>query len=165
EGVDKIADDIHDDQVALGDQKNMVFSGSLVTYGRATVLVTATGMNTELGKIATLMNQTQQRKTPLQESLDNFSAKLAIVIMVICAIVFGLSVFRSNMEILDALMFAVALAVAAIPEALSSIVTIVLAMGTQKMAKQNAIMKDLKAVESLGCVSVICSDKTGTLTQ
>ena len=165
EGVDKTADVIHADHVALGDQKNMVFSGSLVTYGRATVLVTATGMNTELGKIATLMNQTQQRKTPLQESLDNFSAKLAIVIMVICAIVFGLSVFRSNMEILDALMFAVALAVAAIPEALSSIVTIVLAMGTQKMAKQNAIMKDLKAVESLGCVSVICSDKTGTLTQ
>ena len=165
EGVDKTADVIHADQVALGDQKNMVFSGSLVTYGRATVLVTATGMNTELGKIATLMNQTQQRKTPLQESLDNFSAKLAIVIMIICAIVFGLSVFRSNMEILDALMFAVALAVAAIPEALSSIVTIVLAMGTQKMAKQNAIMKDLKAVESLGCVSVICSDKTGTLTQ
>ena len=106
EGVDKTADVIHADQVALGDQKNMVFSGSLVTYGRATVLVTATGMNTELGKIATLMNQTQQRKTPLQESLDNFSAKLAIVIMVICAIVFGLSVFRSNMEILDALMFA-----------------------------------------------------------
>ena len=165
EGVDKTADVIHADQVALGDQKNMVFSGSLVTYGRATVLVTATGMNTELGKIATLMNQTQQRKTPLQESLDNFSAKLAIVIMVICAIVFGLSVFRSNMEILDALMFAVALAVAAIPEALSSIVTIVQAMGTQKMARENAIMKDLKAVETLGAVSVICSDKTGTLTQ
>ena len=165
EGVDKTADVIQADQVALGDQKNMVFSGSLVTYGRATVLVTATGMNTELGKIATLMNQTQQRKTPLQESLDNFSAKLAIVIMIICAIVFTLSIFRSGMEILDALMFAVALAVAAIPEALSSIVTIVLAMGTQKMARQNAIMKDLKAVESLGCVSVICSDKTGTLTQ
>ena len=165
EGVDKTADVINAKQVALGDQKNMVFSGSLVTYGRATVLVTATGMNTELGKIATLMNQTQQRKTPLQESLDNFSAKLAIVIMVISAIVFALSIFRSGMEILDALMFAVALAVAAIPEALSSIVTIVLAMGTQKMARQNAIMKDLKAVESLGCVSVICSDKTGTLTQ
>ncbi len=165
EGVDKTADAIHADQVALGDQKNMVFSGSLVTYGRATVLVTATGMNTELGKIATLMNQTQQRKTPLQESLDNFSAKLAVVIMVICAIVFALSIFRTHMTILDSLMFAVALAVAAIPEALSSIVTIVLAMGTQKMAKQNAIMKDLKAVESLGSVSVICSDKTGTLTQ
>lgn len=165
EGVDKMVEALTAEQVALGDQKNMVFSGSLVTYGRATVLVTATGMNTELGKIAALMNQTQQRKTPLQESLDNFSAKLAIVIMVICALVFALSVFRTGMNILDSLMFAVALAVAAIPEALSSIVTIVLAMGTQKMARQNAIMKDLKAVESLGSVSVICSDKTGTLTQ
>ena len=165
EVVEKTADVITGGQVALGDQKNMVFSGSLVTYGRATVLVTATGMNTELGKIAALMNQTQQRKTPLQQSLDSFSAKLAIVIMAICAVVFALSVFRTGMGVLDSLMFAVALAVAAIPEALSSIVTIVLAMGTQKMAKQNAIMKDLKAVESLGCVSVICSDKTGTLTQ
>ena len=165
EGVDKTADAINADQVALGDQKNMVFSGSLVTYGRATVLVTATGMDTELGKIAALMNQTQQRKTPLQQSLDNFSAKLAVVILAICAVVFALSIFRTGMEVLDSLMFAVALAVAAILEALSSIVTIVLAMGTQKMAKQNAIMKDLKAVESLGCVSVICSDKTGTLTQ
>ena len=165
EGVDKTADVIASEQVALGDQKNMVFSGSLVTYGRATVVVTATGMGTELGKIASLMNQTQQRKTPLQESLDNFSRKLALVIMVICAAVFALSVFRSHMPILDSLMFAVALAVAAIPEALSSIVTIVLAMGTQKMARENAIIKDLKAVESLGAVSVICSDKTGTLTQ
>lgn len=165
EGVDKTEETINSDKVALGDQKNMVFSGSLVTYGRATVLITATGMDTELGKIASLMNQTQQRKTPLQESLDRFSAKLAIIIMIISAVVFALSVFRSGMGILDSLMFAVALAVAAIPEALSSIVTIVLAMGTQKMAQQNAIMKDLKAVESLGCVSVICSDKTGTLTQ
>ena len=165
EGVEKTADAIDAEQVALGDQKSMVFSGSLVTYGRATVLVTATGMNTELGKIAALMNQTQQRKTPLQQSLDSFSAKLAIVIMAICAVVFALSVFRTGMGVLDSLMFAVALAVAAIPEALSSIVTIVLAMGTQKMARQNAIIKDLKAVESLGSVSVICSDKTGTLTQ
>lgn len=165
EGVEKITEPILSEQVALGDQKNMVFSGSLVTYGRATVAVTATGMDTELGKIAALMNQTQQRKTPLQKSLDDFSGKLAVVIMAICAVVFALSVFRSHMPILDSLMFAVALAVAAIPEALSSIVTIVLAMGTQKMAKQNAIMKDLKAVESLGAVSVICSDKTGTLTQ
>ena len=165
EGVDKTDEVIEGGKVALGDQKNMVFSGSLVTYGRATVLITGTGMNTELGKIAALMNQTQQRKTPLQQSLDSFSAKLAIVIMAICAVVFALSVFRTGMGVLDSLMFAVALAVAAIPEALSSIVTIVLAMGTQKMAKQNAIMKDLKAVESLGSVSVICSDKTGTLTQ
>ena len=165
EGVDKTDDVINAEKVALGDQKNMVFSGSLVTYGRATVLVTGTGMNTELGKIAALMNQTKQRQTPLQESLDKFSAKLAIVIIIICAAVFALSIFRTGMGILDSLMFAVALAVAAIPEALSSIVTIVLAMGTQKMARQNAIIKDLKAVESLGSVSVICSDKTGTLTQ
>lgn len=165
EGVDKWEETIENEQVALGDQKNMVFSGSLVTYGRASVVVTATGMDTELGKIAALMNQTQQRKTPLQQSLDRFSRKLAMIILVICAAVFLLSVFRSGMPVLDSLMFAVALAVAAIPEALSSIVTIVLAMGTQKMAKQNAIMKDLKAVESLGAVSVICSDKTGTLTQ
>ena len=164
EGVNKTVDAIDQQEIALGDQKNMVFSGSLVTYGRATVVVTSTGMNTEIGKIATLMNQTQQKKTPLQVSLDNFSQKLAIVIMVICVIVFGLSLFR-QMPILDSLMFAVALAVAAIPEALSSIVTIVLALGTQKMARENAIIKDLKAVESLGSVSVICSDKTGTLTQ
>ena len=164
EGVEKTADVIPGDEVALGDRKNMVFSGSLVTYGRALVAVTGTGMDTELGKVAALMNQTQQRKTPLQQSLDDFSKKLAIVIMAICVLVFGLSLYW-EMPILDSLMFAVALAVAAIPEALSSIVTIVLALGTQKMAKENAIIKDLKAVESLGAVSVICSDKTGTLTQ
>lgn len=164
EGVDKSAEILSGDTVALGDQKNMVFSGSLVTYGRATVVITATGMRSELGKIASLMNQTQQRKTPLQQSLDNFSKKLALIILVICVLVFGLSMYREA-SFLDSLMFAVALAVAAIPEALSSIVTIVLALGTQKMARQNAIIKDLKAVESLGSVSVICSDKTGTLTQ
>ncbi|MBQ2763684.1 MAG: HAD-IC family P-type ATPase, partial [Firmicutes bacterium] len=153
------------DEIPLGDRKNMVYSGSLVTYGRANVLVTSTGMNTEIGKIATLMNETKQRKTPLQVSLDKFSAKLATGIIIICVIVFFLSIFRSQMSILDSLMFAVALAVAAIPEALASIVSIVLAIGTQKMAKQNAIIKNLNAVESLGCVSVICSDKTGTLTQ
>ncbi|MEG2429364.1 MAG: HAD-IC family P-type ATPase, partial [Oscillospiraceae bacterium] len=164
ENVNKDEEIINGDEVALGDQINMVFSGSLVTYGRAIVIVTATGMNTEIGKIATLMNQTQQKKTPLQVSLDNFSKKLAIVIIGICAVVFALGLYR-QMPWIDALMFAVALAVAAIPEALSSIVTIVLAMGTQKMVKENAIIKELKAVESLGCVSVICSDKTGTLTQ
>ena len=164
EGVEKTEEVIPGEKVALGDQKNMVFSGSLVTYGRATVVVTGTGMHTEIGKIASLMNQTQQRKTPLQQSLDDFSKKLAVIILAICVVVFGLSLYR-EMPILDSLMFAVALAVAAIPEALSSIVTIVLAMGTQKMAKENAIIKDLKAVESLGSVSVICSDKTGTLTQ
>ena len=165
EAVEKDVAALSGGKIALGDQKNMVFSGSLVTYGRATVLVTATGMDTELGKIASLMNETKQRKTPLQQSLDSFSAKLATVILVICAVVFALSIFRTGMGILDSLMFAVALAVAAIPEALSSIVTIVLAVGTKKMARENAIMKELKAVESLGAVSVICSDKTGTLTQ
>ena len=153
-----------DSEMALADRTNMVYSGSLVTYGRAMVVVTGTGMDTEIGKIASLMNATKEKKTPLQVSLDQFSGRLAAVIMVICAIVFALSLYR-KMPILDSLMFAVALAVAAIPEALSSIVTIVQAMGTQKMAKENAIIKELKAVESLGCVSVICSDKTGTLTQ
>nr|WP_320931520.1 cation-translocating P-type ATPase [Hungatella sp.] len=151
-------------EMPLADRTNMVYSGSLVTYGRAMVVVTGTGMDTEIGKIASLMNATKEKKTPLQVSLDQFSRRLAAVIMVICAIVFALSLYR-KMPILDSLMFAVALAVAAIPEALSSIVTIVQAMGTQKMAKENAIIKELKAVESLGCVSVICSDKTGTLTQ
>lgn len=162
--VDKQAKVIEKDQVALADRTNMVFSSSLVTGGRAVVLVTATGMETEIGKIASLMNATKEKKTPLQISLDQFSSRLAAVIMIISALVFFLSMYR-KMELLDSLMFAVALAVAAIPEALGSIVTIVQAMGTQKMAKEHAIIKDLKAVESLGCVSVICSDKTGTLTQ
>ena len=169
EGVEKTADALPGGKVALGDRKNMVFSGSLVTYGRAVMAVTATGMQTEIGRIAQLMNQTQQRRTPLQKSLDDFSRRLAIIILVICAGVFALSLYHADSTgfdaILDSLMFAVALAVAAIPEALSSIVTIVQAMGTQKMARQNAIIKELKAVETLGAVSVICSDKTGTLTQ
>ena len=157
-------DEVIGGEVPLADRTNMVFSGSLVTYGRAMVVVTGTGMNTEIGKIAALMNAAKEKKTPLQQSLDKFSGRLAIIIMIICALVFGLSIWQGK-TIIDSLMFAVALAVAAIPEALSSIVTIVQAMGTQKMAKENAVIKDLKAVESLGCVSVICSDKTGTLTQ
>lgn len=157
-------DGVIEEEVGLADRTNMVFSGSLITYGRAEVVITATGMQTEIGKIAALMNATKEKKTPLQQSLDEFSAKLAVVIMIISGIVFLLGVYRS-MPILDAMMFAVALAVAAIPEALSSIVMIVQAMGTQKMARENAIVKQLQAVESLGCVSVICSDKTGTLTQ
>ncbi len=161
--VDKKEIDLTE-EAPLADRVNMVYSGSLVTYGRATVVVTNTGMHTEIGKIAALMNATKEKKTPLQISLDQFSSRLAIVIMIISGIVFALSIYR-DMPVLDSLMFAVALAVAAIPEALSSIVTIVQAMGTQKMAKENAIIKELKAVESLGCVSVICSDKTGTLTQ
>ena len=165
EAVEKDTEALSGDSVALGDQKNMAFSGSLVTYGRGLMVVTGTGMQTEIGHIAHLMNQTQQRKTPLQQNLDDFSKKLAAAVLAVCVLVFALSVFRSHMPVMDSLLFAVALAVAAIPEALSSIVTIVLAMGTQKMAKENAIIKDLKAVESLGSVRVICSDKTGTLTQ
>ena len=158
------SDAVLEGDAALADRVNMVYSGSLVTYGRAEVLVTATGMETELGKIAGLMNAAKERKTPVPENLDQFSGRLAMLIMIICAVVFVLCMYR-QMPLLDSMMFAVALAVAAIPEALSSIVTIVQAFGTQKMAKENAIIKDLKAVESLGCVSVICSDKTGTLTQ
>lgn len=161
--VDKTAK-VLEGNIPLADRINMVYSGSLVTYGRAVAVVTETGMQTEIGKIAELMNTAKEKKTPLQKSLDQFSSKLAIMIMAICALVFLLSLYR-KMSLLDSLMFAVALAVAAIPEALSSIVTIVQAMGTQKMVREQAIIKDLKAVETLGCVSVICSDKTGTLTQ
>ena len=143
---------------------NMVFSGALITGGRGTAVVTETGMDTQIGTIASLMNRTVEKKTPLQASLDRFSGHLALGIMGICGAIFLISLYRRE-PVLDALMFAVALAVAAIPEALGSIVTIVQAMGTQKMAKEHAVIKDLKAVESLGCVSVICSDKTGTLTQ
>ena len=157
-------DTTFDKEVPLGDRVNMVYSSSLVTYGRANVLVTATGMDTEIGNIATLMNETKERRTPLQVSLDQFSSRLATAILIFCALILGLQMWRGQ-PLLDALLFAVALAVAAIPEALSSIVTIVQAMGTQKMAKEHAIIKNLAAVESLGSVSVICSDKTGTLTQ
>lgn len=152
------------DECGLGDQKNMVFSSGLVTYGRAKCVITAIGMDTEIGKIATLMNTTKERKTPLQKTLDDFSKKLSIAIIGICILVFGLNILQGG-NIIDSLMFAVALAVAAIPEALASIVTIVLAMGTSQMAKEHAIIKNINSVESLGCVSVICSDKTGTLTQ
>lgn len=164
ENVNKTDAPIEKDELPLGDRLNMVYSGSLVSYGRAVVLVTGTGMETEMGKIAHLMESAQEKTTPLQRSLDDFSKKLSIIILVICAVVFALGLWR-GMTLGDSLMFAVALAVAAIPEALSSIVTIGLAIGTQKMAKENAIIKKLRAVESLGSVSVICSDKTGTLTQ
>ncbi|MFW2501538.1 cation-translocating P-type ATPase [Clostridium diolis] len=164
ESVLKFIDVINKDDVSIGDRKNMVFSGSFVTYGRGVGLVTSIGMNTEIGKIANLLESAKEKKTPLQVGLDNFGKKLAFVILIISAIIFGLDIFRGR-NIIDSFMFAVSLAVAAIPEALSSIVTIVLALGTQKMAKKNAIVRKLHAVESLGSISVICSDKTGTLTQ
>ena len=162
-GVEK-AEEVIAGEVPLGDQTNMVFSGSFVTYGRGSFIVTSIGMETEVGKIATLLKTTSEKKTPLQMNLDQFGQKLSIIILIFCAILFGISVFRGD-SVGDAFLFAVALAVAAIPEALSSIVTIVLSFGTQKMAKEHAIIRKLQAVEGLGSVSVICSDKTGTLTQ
>lgn len=150
--------------VPLGDQKNMVFSGSFVSYGRGSFLVTSIGMETEVGKIASLLKSTSEKKTPLQVNLDQFGQKLSVIILAFCVLLFGMNVWQGK-PMGDAFMFAVALAVAAIPEALSSIVTIVLSFGTRKMAKEGAIIRKLQAVEGLGSVSVICSDKTGTLTQ
>ena len=161
--VEKNIDSILE-EAALGDRSNMMFSGSFVTYGHGRVVVTDIGMQTEVGKIAGLLKTTSEKQTPLQVSLEEFGKKLSILILVFCGILFAVNVFRGE-KISSAFMFAVALAVAAIPEALSSIVTIVLSFGTQKMAKEHAIIRKLQAVEGLGSVSVICSDKTGTLTQ
>lgn len=161
--VEKNIDSILE-EAALGDRSNMMFSGSFVTYGHGRVVVTEIGMQTEVGKIAGLLKTTSEKQTPLQVSLEEFGKKLSILILVFCGILFAVNVFRGE-KISSAFMFAVALAVAAIPEALSSIVTIVLSFGTQKMAKEHAIIRKLQAVEGLGSVSVICSDKTGTLTQ
>lgn len=155
---------IKEDRVTIGDKKNMVFTGSFVTNGRGTVIVTSIGMETEIGKIANLLDTAKEKKTPLQVNLDRFGEKLALGITMICLAIFIIDLFRGR-ELVDSFMFAVSLAVAAIPEALSSIITIVLAFGTQKMAKENAIIRKLYAVESLGSISVICSDKTGTLTE
>ena len=166
--VEKTADCITG-EVPLAERKNMVYSGGFVTYGRGVCLVTEVGMQTEVGKIASLIQNAEARKTPLQMTLDQFGKRLSIGIMIVCALVFVLSMIRVDVinfdAVMDSLMFAIALAVAAIPEALSSIVTIVLSFGTQKMSQEHAIMRKLQAVEGLGSVSVICSDKTGTLTQ
>jgi len=162
--VAKHIDPIRNSNVTVADKKNMVYSGSFVTNGRGIVMVTAIGMQTEIGKIANLLDTAKEKKTPLQISLDQFGEKLALGITLICLAIFIIDLFRGR-ALVESFMFAVSLAVAAIPEALSSIVTIVLAFGTQKMAKENAIIRKLYAVESLGSVSVICSDKTGTLTE
>ncbi|MGX4601159.1 cation-translocating P-type ATPase [Faecalimicrobium sp. JNUCC 81] len=153
-----------DKEVPLGDQKNMVFSGSMVVYGRATYIVTECGMKTEVGKIANLLESAENKQTPLQHKLDDFGKKLGVGIVILAAIIFGVQVFRGA-QLIDSFMFAIAIAVAAIPEALSSIVTIVLAVGTNIMAKKQAVIRKLPAVETLGSTSVICTDKTGTLTQ
>lgn len=163
-GVEKITDIINKDDVAIGDQVNMIFSSTYVAYGRGKAVVIGVGEATEIGRIASLLKSTKEKATPLQVSLDIFGKKLALLIIIISIIVFGLSWYR-GIPVLDSLMFAISLAVAAIPEALSSIVTIVLALGTKKLAEENAIIRKLHSVESLGSISVICSDKTGTLTQ
>lgn len=156
--------DAINEECALGDQKNMVFSGSMVVYGRATFVVTSTGMNTEVGKIADLLETAGNKQTPLQEKLDDFGKKLGIAIVFLAGFIFALEVFRGK-DLMNSFMFAIAIAVAAIPEALTSIVTIVLAFGTNIMAKKQSIIRKLPAVETLGSTSVICTDKTGTLTQ
>ncbi len=162
------------EEVALGDRKNMVYSGALVVYGRGAFVVTATATKTEIGKIADLLATAESKQTPLQRKLADFSKKLGWVILALCIVIFGVEAFRvwtgtaaqdTTGALLKAFMFAVAVAVAAIPEALSSIVTIVLAVGTNKMARRHAIIRKLPAVETLGSTSVICTDKTGTLTQ
>lgn len=158
----------------LGDRRNMAFSGSLVVYGRGTLVVTGTALSTEIGKIAELIESAEAKQTPLQRKLEKFSKQLGVAIILLSVIIFAIQAGRvwlsndavdTTEAILNALMFAVAVAVAAIPEALSSIVTIVLSVGTNKMAKQHAIIRKLPAVEALGSTSVICTDKTGTLTQ
>lgn len=171
EAVLKHSDKI-EEEVGIGDQRNMVFSGATVVYGRGTLVITETGMNTEVGKVATLLESAGNKQTPLQEKLDDFGKKLGIIIMILAAAIFIIQVIRGyidgeNMKnlIFNSFMFAIAVAVAAIPEALSSIVTIVLAVGTKDMAKKQAIIRKLPAVETLGSTSVICTDKTGTLTQ
>lgn len=161
--IDKVVDVI-EEEVGIGDQKNMVFTSSLVTYGKGVAVVSAIGEESEIGKIAKLLQNTKSRKTPLQMSIDEFSKNLSIGIILICIAVFGLTYYNTQ-DLKAASLFAIALAVAAVPEALAPIITIVLSLGSQKMAKENAIMKNINSVESLGSVSIICSDKTGTLTQ
>lgn len=160
------------EDVGIGDQRNMVFSGSTVVYGRGTLVATATGMNTEMGKVASLLETAGSKQTPLQNKLDEFGKRLGLVIMALAAVIFAVQVYRgyrggldTRTLIFDSFMFAIAVAVAAIPEALSSIVTIVLAVGTKEMATRQAIIRKLPAVETLGSTSIICTDKTGTLTQ
>lgn len=162
--IEKVIESIDQEDVPIGDQVNMVFSSSHVTYGRGKAVVTGVGVNTEIGRIATLLKGAKEKATPLQQNLDKFGKKLALMIIIVSSIIFGLSMYR-GIPIMDSLMFSISLAVAAIPEALSSIVTIVLALGTRKLAEENAIIRKLHSVESLGSISIICSDKTGTLTQ
>ncbi len=159
--------------VALGDRKNMVFMGSTVVYGRGKAVVVATGMDTEMGKIADALAQAEEGKTPLQIKLAGLSKILTYLVIGICVVIFGVQIIRAYVQtgtvgfepILDSFMIAISLAVAAIPEGLATVVTIVLSIGVTNMSKRNAIIRKLTAVETLGCTQIICSDKTGTLTQ
>ncbi len=155
--------------VPLGDRKNMVYMGSTVVYGRGAAVICATGMDTEMGKIADALAQAQEGKTPLQIKLTQLSKILTVLVLAICVIIFAVSLLRAGSldgkVLLDTFMIAVSLAVAAIPEGLAAVVTIVLSIGVTNMSKQNAIIRKLTAVETLGCAQIICSDKTGTLTQ
>ena len=163
EGIYKTSDDLNGD-LSIHERKNIAYKGSRVINGKAKGICIKVGMNTEIGKIASLIDNTEENKSPLEISVDNFSKHLSLIIVIICGIVFLVGVYN-HVKVLDSLMFAIALAVAAIPEALFTILTIVLAIGTEKMAKENAVVKDLKVVETLGCVDCICTDKTGTLTE
>jgi len=154
--------------IPLGDRKNMIYMGSTVVYGRGKAVITGTGMNTEMGKIATALAQAQDEETPLQRQLNQLSKILTVLVIGICIVIFGVGLIRSGFNggaILDSFMVAVSLAVAAIPEGLAAVVTIVLSIGVTNMSKRNAIIRKLTAVETLGCTQIICSDKTGTLTQ
>jgi len=162
--VEKKSEIIEEQEIGIGDRKNMLFSSSLVTYGRGKGIVVETGMTTEVGKIAGMINSTEKQETPLQQKLDKLGKTLGIAALVICAVIFILGILQGK-EIISMFMTAVSLAVAAIPEGLVAVSTIVLAIGVQKMVKKNAIVKRLPAVETLGSATVICSDKTGTLTQ
>ena len=162
--VDKNAEVIADEKVGIGDRTNMLFSSSLITYGRGKGIVVETGMNTEVGKIATIINDTEGTATPLQIKLNKLGKTLGIAALAICVLIFIIGIAYGK-DIIDMFMTAVSLAVAAIPEGLAAVSTIVLAIGVQRMVKKNAIVKKLPAVETLGSATVICSDKTGTLTQ
>ena len=162
--VEKRTDAIQETEVGVGDRKNMLFSSSLITYGRGKAIVVKTGMNTEVGKIADMINQTEDQETPLQKKLNSLGKTLGMAALTICAVIFVIGLLQGK-EIIDMFMTSVSLAVAVIPEGLVAVSTIVLAIGVQKMVKKNAIVKKLPAVETLGSSTVICSDKTGTLTQ